>query len=116
MSQEQKDAIIKKQKASIEKYRKKAEKLRAQLEEGEKDAASAIKAEDTQIGTPASASDDDFVKNLWSLLLDGPRRRIKIQNNKNLKSHQLTRKLLIRFMQNSKVNTQGIRSDYHSLK
>lgn len=61
MSQEQKDAIIKKQKASIEKYRKKAEKLRAQLEEGEKDAASAIKAEDTQIGTPASVSDDDFV-------------------------------------------------------
>ncbi|MDE6852572.1 MAG: hypothetical protein K2J67_08785 [Lachnospiraceae bacterium] len=61
MSQEQKDAIIKKQKASIERYRKKAEKLRAQLEEGEKDAASAIKAEDSQMGTPASASDGDFV-------------------------------------------------------
>lgn len=74
ISQEEKDAIIKKQRASIEKYRKRAEKLRAELEEGEKDAARAIKAEDSQMGTPASASDDDFVlesaKSLYKIITE----------------------------------------------
>ncbi len=65
-----KEIIIKKQRAKIESYRKKAEKLRAQLEEGEKDAANAIKADDTRMKDTSSDNnqDDDFV--LESLLYE----------------------------------------------
>lgn len=52
-----KEEIIKKQKAVCEAYRKKSEKLRAELTEGEKDAAVAIKKEDPQIKN----TDDDFI-------------------------------------------------------
>ena len=52
-----KEQIIKKQKAQVEAYKKKAEKLRAELEEGEKDAVTAAKKEEPQLGN----TDDDFV-------------------------------------------------------
>ena len=45
----QKEEIIKKQQAACEKYAKKAEKLRAQFAEGEKEAATAIAAEDPKM-------------------------------------------------------------------
>lgn len=55
-----KEMIIKKQRAKIESYRKRSEKLRAQLEEGEKDAANAIKVDDTKIkDTPSNDNQDD---------------------------------------------------------
>lgn len=57
MDPEKKAQIIKKQQAQIEAYKKRAEKLRAQLEEGEKDAAEAINKENPQLGN----TDDDFV-------------------------------------------------------
>lgn len=57
MDQAQKAEIIKKQKALCEQYRKKAEKLRAELTEGEKDAAIATKQENPQMKN----TDDDFV-------------------------------------------------------
>ena len=60
MDPAKKEAIIKKQKAQIEAFRKRSEKLRAKLEEGEKDAAAAIQAENSKMGTPDN-SDDDFV-------------------------------------------------------
>lgn len=60
MDRDKKEVIIKKQRAQIEAYRKKAEKLRAQLEEGEKEAASAIAKEDSKLKIPAKG-DDDFV-------------------------------------------------------
>ena len=44
-----KEEIIKKQQAACEKYAKKAEKLRAQFAEGEKEAATAIAAEDPKM-------------------------------------------------------------------
>ena len=59
MDEKKKQEIIKKQKAYAEAYRKKAEKLRAQLTEGEKEAAVAIKKEDPEIGK--NPNDGDFV-------------------------------------------------------
>lgn len=56
MDPAQKANIIKKQQAVIEAYKKKAEKLRAELEEGDKDAATVIQKENTTIG-----KDDEFV-------------------------------------------------------
>ena len=57
MDENKKAEIIKRQQAIIEEYNKKAEKLRAQLMEEEKDAATAVKAENPSI----SKSDDEFV-------------------------------------------------------
>lgn len=57
MDPEKKKAIIDKQKAQIEAYQKKAEKLRAQLSDGEREASDAIKKEDPKM----SNTDDDFV-------------------------------------------------------
>lgn len=57
MDPKQKSVIIKKQKAVIEAYKKKSEKLRAQLMEGEKEAATAIDKDSEEIGN----TDDDFV-------------------------------------------------------
>lgn len=59
MDPAKKEVIIKKQRAQIEAYKKRAEKLRSQLEEGEKDASNAINAEDSKMQTPAQ--DDDLV-------------------------------------------------------
>lgn len=56
MDPDRKSVIIKKQKAYIEQYRKKAEKLRAQLCETEKDAADSIKKADATPATPKSTS------------------------------------------------------------
>ena len=55
---EEKDAIIKKQQAYVEAYKKKAEKLRAELSETEKEAATEIKKADEEI---KNSDDDDFV-------------------------------------------------------
>ncbi len=57
MDPKQKALIIKKQKAYIEAYNKKAAKLRAQLMECEKEAATEIAKDDKNIGN----ADDDFV-------------------------------------------------------
>lgn len=57
MDPAKKEEIIKKQKAYIEAYKKKAEKLRAQLCETEKEAAIAIKQEDPKM----KDTDDDLV-------------------------------------------------------
>lgn len=57
MDPKEKEIIIKKQKAVIEAYKKKSEKLSAELMEGEKEAATAIAKDDKQIGNV----DDDFV-------------------------------------------------------
>lgn len=70
MDPQKKATVIKKQQAIAEGYRKKAEKLRAQLIETEKETASEIKSNNTNIksgevkvDTPSSksSSDDDFV-------------------------------------------------------
>ena len=57
MDPAEKERIIKKQKATVEAYKKKAAKLRAQLTEGEKEASVAINKENPGIKN----SDDDFV-------------------------------------------------------
>jgi len=57
MDPAKKNEIIQKQKAIVEQYRKKAEKLRAELCETEKEAATEIKKEDPQL----KDVDDDFV-------------------------------------------------------
>lgn len=57
MSPEKKAEIIKKQQAVIEAYKKRAEKLRAELMEEEKEASIAIKKEDSQMKN----TDDDFI-------------------------------------------------------
>lgn len=57
MDPAKKAEVIKRQKAYIEAYRKKAEKLRAQLTETEREAATEIKKDDPKI----SNDDDDFV-------------------------------------------------------
>lgn len=57
MDPKKKAVIIKKQKAVIEAYKKKSEKLRAELMECEKEAATAITKDDKEIGN----ADDDFV-------------------------------------------------------
>lgn len=57
MDEEKKAEIIKKQEAVIEQYQKKAAKLRAQLMETEKDAATAIEKEDPEL----KKTDEDFV-------------------------------------------------------
>ena len=59
MDEKKKEAIIKKQEATIEAYKKKAEKLRAQLVETEKEVATAIDKENPQIKN--NKADDDFV-------------------------------------------------------
>lgn len=56
----EKRLIIKKQQAAIEAYQKKAEKLRAQLMEGEKEATVEIKKEDPKMSV-TSEDDGDFV-------------------------------------------------------
>ena len=58
---EKKADIIKRQQAYIEAYRKKAEKLRAQLMETEKEAATEISKDDTKMGdtTPDNGPTDD---------------------------------------------------------
>ena len=62
MDPEKKKEIIKKQEAIIEAYRKKAEKLRAELTETEKDASTELKKGDEEIkNTANSSSDDDFI-------------------------------------------------------
>lgn len=58
MDDAKKAEIIKKQKAVAEQYQKKAAKLRAQLSDGEREAASAIKKEDPEI---KKVDDGDFV-------------------------------------------------------
>lgn len=57
MDPKKKETIIKKQIMMCNRYQKKAEKLRAQLTEGEKDAAVAIQKEDPQMKN----TDDDFI-------------------------------------------------------
>ena len=57
MDPAKKAEVIKKQQAVCEAYKKKAEKLRAELCEGEKDAATAIHKEDPKLKN----TDDDFV-------------------------------------------------------
>jgi len=59
MDEKKKEVIIKKQEATIEAYQKKAEKLRAQLCETEKEVATAINKENPQIKN--NTKDDDFV-------------------------------------------------------
>ena len=66
MDSKQKAEIIKKQQATIEAYQKKAAKLRAELMEGEKDAATAQAKEDKQIGT----TDDDMVLESGKTIVD----------------------------------------------
>lgn len=58
MDESKKKEIIQKQKAVVEAYRKKAEKLRAELTEGEKDASIAIKKEDPEM---KKVDDGDFI-------------------------------------------------------
>lgn len=58
MDEAKKKEIIQKQKAVVEAYRKKAEKLRAELTEGEKDASIAIKKEDPEM---KKVDDGDFI-------------------------------------------------------
>lgn len=58
MDPAKKEEIIKKQQAYIEKYQKKAAKLRAELMDGEREASSAIKEEDSDI---KNSGDGDFV-------------------------------------------------------
>lgn len=58
MDDAKKAEIIKKQKAVAEQYQKKAAKLRAQLSDGEREAATAIKKEDPEI---KKVDDGDFV-------------------------------------------------------
>lgn len=58
MDPREKALIIKKQKAYIEAYKKKAEKLRAELSDGEREASEEIKKEDPKMG---NTNDDDFV-------------------------------------------------------
>lgn len=57
MDPSKKEIIIKKQKAAIEAYKKKAAKLRAQLSDGEREASNEINKEDPSIKN----TDDDFV-------------------------------------------------------
>ncbi len=64
-----KETIIRKQRAKIEEFKKKAEKLRAQLVETEKDAAVEIKKEDPKMST-APEDDGDFVLENVSLSND----------------------------------------------
>ena len=59
MDEGKKNEIIKKQQAVIEAFRKKSEKLRAELTETEKDAADAINENDTII--KKESPDDDFI-------------------------------------------------------
>lgn len=59
MDEKKKQAIIKKQEATVEAYQKKAEKLRAQLVETEKEVATAIQKENPQI--KSNSKDDEFV-------------------------------------------------------
>ena len=61
MDPAKKAEIIKRQTAVCEAFKKKAEKLRAELCETEKDAATEIKKSDATIGKPNKSSDDDFV-------------------------------------------------------
>lgn len=60
MDPEKKALIIKKQQATVEAYMKKAEKLRAELTETEKDAAEEIKKEPSPVPSN-SKEDDEFV-------------------------------------------------------
>ena len=57
IDEREKQTIIKKQKAIVEGYKKKAAKLRAELSDGEREAATAIKKEDPEIKN----TDGDFV-------------------------------------------------------
>lgn len=57
MDPAEKERIIKRQKATIEAYKKKAAKLRAQLSDGEREASNAINRENPSIKN----TDDDFV-------------------------------------------------------
>ena len=61
MNPEKKAVVIKQQTAVCEAFLKKAEKLRAELCETEKAAATEIKKSDDTIGKPNKSSDDDFV-------------------------------------------------------
>lgn len=61
MDPAKKAEIIKKQQAAVEAYKKRAEKLRAELMEEEKEAATAIKNEDSQIKNTGNDGDDEFV-------------------------------------------------------
>lgn len=54
----EKAVIIKKQKATVEAYKKKAAKLRAQLSDGEREASAAIQKEDPEL---KKTNDDDFI-------------------------------------------------------
>lgn len=60
MDPAKKQEIIKKQQAAVEAYKKRAEKLRAELMEEEKEASTAIKQEDPQIKN-TGGDDGDFV-------------------------------------------------------
>lgn len=54
-----KELIIKRQQAIVEKYRKRAAKLRAQLSDGDREAKAAVEQENPSMGK--STNDDDFV-------------------------------------------------------
>ena len=88
MDQREKEKIIKKQRAKIDEYKKRAEQLRVKLEEGEKEAANAIKAEDTKMKTPAD-DDDDFVLEkadcLYTCLCEGTIDRELFEEKKIIK-------------------------------
>lgn len=58
MDPKKKEEVVKKQQAALEAYKKRAEKLRAELMEEEKDAATAIKNEDPQM---KNIGDGEFV-------------------------------------------------------
>lgn len=66
MDPKKKEEIIKKQKATIEAYQKKANKLRAELMETEKDASTAQAKEDKQIGDV----DDDMILESGRTIID----------------------------------------------
>lgn len=59
MDPKEKAIIIKKQQAIVEAYRKKAEKLRVQFVDAEREASNRINAEDAQL--PSMSEDDDFL-------------------------------------------------------
>lgn len=86
MDPAKKAEVIKKQKAYVEAYRKKAEKLRAQLIEGEKEAATAIKQEDPEM-KKTDDNDGDFVLegvSVESLFTEASNRSISDRRNKEM--------------------------------
>lgn len=94
-----KEEIIKKQQAAIEKYRKKAEKLRAQLTETEKEAATEIAKEDPSMSKTTTdngpTDDGDFILEGTSIKKHFKKIDMNERNNQfikdNMKNHSLSK-------------------------